>query len=195
MSERRETMEPALDRMDDAGPEPQVGELLVARARRRDPQAFEELYRRHHRRVYALALRLTRDRHRAEELTQDAFVRAWEALAGFRGESSFATWLHGLAVRVFLEQARADRRRAERFEPADGLEAYLVEVRRALPETSLTLEKAVAGLPEGARLPLVLYAIEGYRYEEIARLLGVALGTVKAQIHRARRLLMEVLKP
>lgn len=188
-------MEPALDRTDAAEPDEQLGDLLVARARRRDPQAFEELYRQHHRRIYALALRLTRDRLRAEELTQDAFVRAWQALAGFRGESSFATWLHGLAVRVFLEQARADRRRTERFAPAGGLETYLVEVRRALPETSLTLEKALAGLPDGARIPFVLYAVEGYRYEEIARLLGVALGTVKAQIHRARRLLMEVLEP
>src|SRR5512147_1877958 len=116
-------MEPALERTD-ALPDQQLGELLVARARRRDPHAFEELYRHHHRRIYALALRLTRDRGRAEELTQDAFVRSWEALAGFRGESSFATWLHGLTVRVFLEQARADRRRQERFETANGLESY-----------------------------------------------------------------------
>jgi RNA polymerase sigma-70 factor (ECF subfamily) len=188
-------MEPALDRTNPAIPAPQVTKLLVVRARQRDPQAFEELYRQHHRRVYALALRLTRDRGRAEELTQDAFVRAWEALAGFRGDSSFATWLHGLAVRVFLEQSRAARRWAARIEAADDLERYLVEVRRALPETSLALEEAIAGLPDGARVPLVLYAVEGYRYEEIARLLGVALGTVKAQIHRARRLLMEVLEP
>lgn len=186
-------MEPALDRTDTTAPEPQVTELLVVRARQRDAHAFEELYRQHHRRIYALALRLTRDRGRAEELTQDAFVRAWEALAGFRGDSSFATWLHGLAVRVFLEQSRAARRWAERFEPADGLESYLGEARRALPETSLALEKALAGLPEGARVPLLLYAVEGYKYEEIAGLLGVAVGTIKAQIHRARRLLMEVL--
>jgi RNA polymerase sigma-70 factor (ECF subfamily) len=183
-------MQPALH-----SPEPPAAaDLLVERARRRDPRAFEELYRCHHRRVYGLALRLTRDACRAEELTQDAFVRAWEALPGFRGESAFATWLHGLTVRVFLESSRAERRRTERIEPADDSEMYLVEVRRALPETSLALEKAVAGLPDGARVPLVLYAVEGYSYEEIARLLGLALGTVKAQIHRARRLLMEVLQ-
>jgi len=187
-------MEPALDRTDTAISEPRVSELLVVRARQRDPRAFEELYRQHHRRVYALALRLTRDRGRAEELTQDAFVRAWEALAGFRGDSSFATWLHGLTVRVFLSQARAEKRWAERFEASDDREGYLVEVRRALPETSLALERALAGLPEGARVPLLLYAVEGYRYHEIAGLLGVALGTIKAQIHRARRLLMEVLE-
>src|SRR6185295_4443431 len=113
------TMEPALDRTETAGPQPQVAELLVVRARQGDARAFEELYRQHHRRIYALALRLTRDRGRAEELTQDAFVRAWEALAGFRGESSFATWMHGLTVRVFLSQARAEKRWAERFEASD----------------------------------------------------------------------------
>jgi RNA polymerase sigma-70 factor (ECF subfamily) len=185
-------MEPALNPLESV---PVVTELLVARAQRRDPRAFEELYRQHHRRIYALALRLTRDAGRAEELTQDAFVRAWEVLPAFRGDSAFATWLHGLAVRVFLEQSRAERRRTERIETAGDLEVYLVAVRRAMPETSLALEKAIAGLPDGARVPLVLYAVEGYKYDEIAGLLGLALGTVKAQIHRARRLLLEILKP
>jgi RNA polymerase sigma-70 factor, ECF subfamily len=184
-------MQPALN-----SPEPPLpADLLVARARRRDPHAFEELYRLHHRRIYGLALRLARDAGRAEELTQDAFVRAWEILPGFRGDSSFATWLHGLTVRVFFEHSRAERRRTERIEAADDLDIYLAEVRRALPETSLALEKAIAGLPDGARVPLVLYAVEGYSYEEIAHLLGLALGTIKAQIHRARRLLTEVLHP
>ena len=173
---------------------PPISELLVARARGGDARAFEELYRLSSRRIYALALRLTRDGGRAEELTQDTFVRAWEALAAFRGDSSFATWLHGLAVRVWLEQSRALRRREERFETAGDLSVYLTAVQRAMPETSLALERAIAALHAGARTMLILYAIEGYRYEEIARLLDVALGTVKAQIHRARRLLMEALQ-
>lgn len=185
-------MEPARPQADPGTPP--VPELLVARARRGDARAFEELYHAHSRRIYALALRLTRDAGRAEELTQDAFVRAWETLGSFREESAFATWLHGLAVRVWLEKSRADRRRDERFARVDevALSGYLAEVRRAMPETSLTLERAIAALPEGARTVLVLYAVEGYRYEEIARLLDIAVGTVKAQIHRARRLLMEV---
>jgi RNA polymerase sigma-70 factor (ECF subfamily) len=195
-------MEPALDssetgREPSAEPASAIADLLVARARRRDPHAFEELYSQNRQRIYALALRLTRQARRAEELTQDAFVRAWEALPGFRGDSAFATWLHGLAVRVFLEQARAERRRTERIESAADLELYVDEIRRALPgttATSLALEKAIAGLPDGARVPLVLYAVEGYTYEEIARLLGLALGTIKAQIHRARRLLKEILQ-
>ena len=172
-----------------------IVDLLVVRARARDARAFEELYRRHHGRIYALALRLTRDATRAEELTQDAFVRAWETLPGFRGDSSFATWLHGVTVRVFLERSRADRKWEERIATAEDLSGYLLEVQRAMPETSLALERAIASLPDGARTALVLYAVEGYRYEEIARMLGLALGTVKAQIHRARRLLMEVLQP
>lgn len=190
-------MEPALDSIERSPASPEIADLLAERARRRDPSAFEELYRQCHRRIYALALRLTRDAGRAEEVTQDAFVRAWEALPAFRGDSSFATWLHGLAVRVYLEQSRAERRRTERIETPADLEAYLAAVRRTMPEAmeaGLALEKAVAGLPDGARVPLVLYAVEGYTYEEIARLLGLALGTVKAQIHRARRLLTEALQ-
>ncbi|HEX7181037.1 MAG TPA: RNA polymerase sigma factor [Thermoanaerobaculia bacterium] len=173
---------------------PEITELLVVRARARDARAFEELYRQHHGRIYALALRLTRDATRAEELTQDAFVRAWETLPAFRGDSSFATWLHGVTVRVFLERSRADRKWEERIATAEDLSGYLMEVQRAMPETSLALERAIASLPDGARTALVLYAVEGYRYEEIARMLGLALGTIKAQIHRARRLLMEVLQ-
>lgn len=168
-----------------------VAEILVARAREGDTRAFEDLYRAHHRRIYALALRMTGDVGRAEEVTQEAFVQAWESLPGFRGESSFGTWLHGLTVHVALRHERTERRREARIETTDDLSAYAAEVRRALPETSIALERAVAALPDGARRVLVLHDIEGYRYEEIARLLGIALGTVKAQLHRARKLIME----
>jgi RNA polymerase sigma-70 factor (ECF subfamily) len=169
-----------------------AADILVERARRGDARAFEELYRLHHRRIYALALRMTREPGRAEELTQDAFVEAWRALPSFRGESAFATWLHGVAARVVLRQMRTERRWEERNEAA-----YLAEVRRAMPsipETTIALERAIASLPDGARSVLVLHDVEGYKYEEIARLLGVALGTVKAQLHRARRLVMEALE-
>lgn len=175
-------------------PEPDPTEMLVARARRGDARAFEELYRLHHRRIYALALRMTRDAGRAEEMTQEAFVTAWGSLPSFRGESAFGTWLHGLAARVILRQMRSERRWEERNEAAAGLAEYLGEARRAMPETNLTLERAIASLPDGARAVLVLHDVEGYKYEEIARLLGVALGTVKAQLHRARRLVMETLE-
>ncbi|HYO15790.1 MAG TPA: sigma-70 region 4 domain-containing protein, partial [Thermoanaerobaculia bacterium] len=84
-----------------------------------------------------------------------------------------------------------ERRREARIEAADDLSGYAAEVRRAMPETSIGLERAVAALPDGARRVLVLHDIQGYRYEEVARLLGIAVGTVKAQLHRARKLVME----
>ena len=171
-------------------PAPDPAEMLVARARRGDSRAFEELYRLHHRRVYALALRMARDTSRAEEMTQEAFVRAWQALSSFRSESAFGTWLHSLAVRVILRQMRSDQRWEERRDMA----GYLSEVRRAMPETSLDLERAIASLPDRARTVLLLHDVEGYRYEEIAQRLGVALGTVKAQLHRARKLATEALE-
>lgn len=170
-----------------------VTEILVVRARAGDARAFEELYRVHHRRIYALALRMTGDVARAEEITQEAFVQAWESLPGFRGESAFGTWLHGLAVHVALRHERTERRKEARIEASGDLSAYAAEIRRALPETSIALERAVAALPDGARRVLVLHDVVGYRYEEIARLLGIAVGTVKAQLHRARKLVMETL--
>lgn len=172
------------------GPAP-VAEILVVRAREGDSKAFEELYRAHHRRVYALALRMTGSPAPAEEVTQEAFVQAWEALPSFRGESAFGTWLHGIAVRVALRHGRTERRRKARVE-ADETALASATVGRA-PETSLGLEKAVAALPHGARRVLVLHDVLGYRHEEVARLLGIAVGTVKAQLHRARKLVMEAL--
>jgi RNA polymerase sigma-70 factor (ECF subfamily) len=166
-----------------------VAEILVVRAREGDSKAFEELYRAHHRRVYALALRMTGRAATAEEVTQETFVRAWEALPSFRGESAFGTWLHGITVRVALRHGRTERRRKARIETDESALAGAA-VRRA-PEAALSLEKAVAALPEGARQVLVLHDVVGYRYEEVARLLGIAVGTVKAQLHRARKLVME----
>ncbi len=169
-----------------------VAEILVVRAREGDSKAFEELYRAHHRRVYALALRMTGSASLAEEVTQEAFVQAWEALPSFRGESAFGTWLHGIAVRVVLRHGRTERRRKSRVE-ADETALAGATVGPA-PETSLGLEKAVAALPSGARRVLVLHDVLGYRHEEVARLLGIAVGTVKAQLHRARKLVMEALE-
>lgn len=169
---------------------PDPSEMLVARARRGDSRAFEELYRLHHRRIYAFALRMTRDAARGEEATQETFVQAWRALTSFRGDSAFSTWLHALAMRIVLREARKDQRWDERKD----LGRYLAETRRAMPETNLALERAIASLPDGARTVLILHDIEGHRYEEIAQMLGVALGTVKAQLHRARRLAKEALE-
>lgn len=170
-----------------------AGELLVAQACRGDEGAFEQLYRAHVGRVHALTLRLTDDARHAEELTQDVFVRAWERLASFRGESAFGTWLHRLAVNVVLGDRRSAWRRVRRVTPAGDLLELEAEVRAVPPGLRLDLDTAIAGLPPGARTVFVLHDIEGYDHGEIAGLTGIAVGTSKAQLFRARRLLREAL--
>lgn len=163
-------------------------ELLVERARRRDVEAFEALYREHRGQVHALALRLTRASRGAEELTQEVFVQAWRALPRFRGDSRFATWLHAITVRAHLQRQRSLRRR-ERWETSgEDVDTYAFAAKRAMAGTDIDLERAVAGLPDGAREVLVLHDIHGYRHREIGSMLGIAEGTSKAQLHRARRL-------
>jgi RNA polymerase sigma-70 factor (ECF subfamily) len=169
-------------------------ETLVERAQAGDGQAFEALYRRLVGRIYALCLRMSRDAQRAEELTQDVFVRAWERMGSFRGDSKFSTWLHRLAVNVVLQAGRSRGRRESREELVEDPGRYLRRVKEAMPGTRLDLERAIAELPEGAREVLVLRDIQGFKYQEIADMQGVALGTVKAQIHRARKMVRERLE-
>jgi RNA polymerase sigma-70 factor (ECF subfamily) len=162
-----------------------------------DRQAFERLYRRHVNRVYSLCARMVGDRARAEELTQDVFVRAWEKLRLFRGDSSFATWLHRLAVNVVLNERKTESRRRTRFEDAPeegGMDAYAGVVGMALaPGDLVDLEQAITRLPPGARRVFVLHDVEGFKHEEIADMLGVTTGATKAQLHRARMLLRRIL--
>ena len=168
-----------------------MGERQV---RLHDPRAeFEAIYREHHRRVYAIALRLARDPDRAEEIVQDAFVRAWRSLPSFNGDSRLSTWLHSVAVNAALDAVRARSRRDARLDPDVDLDRYAAEVGRAMPGADLDLERAVASLPEGAREIVILHYIEGYPCAEIAERLGVVEGTVKSQLHRARKLLKEAL--
>lgn len=165
---------------------------LVRRAQRGETGAFETLYRRNAGRVYALCLRMTADASRAEELTQDAFLRAWERLGSFRGESRFSTWLHGLTVNLVLGDRRTRSRRPKAEGDPGRLERMPGAAAKAQGERR-DLEKAIAALPEGARTVFVLHDIEGYRHDEIAAFTGVTAGTSKAQLHRARRLLREAL--
>ena len=160
----------------------------------RDPAAFEALYRAHYRHVYAVTLRMTCDASRAEDLTQEVFVRVWEKLPTFRGESALGTWIHAVAVRTTLQAMRGDSRREARVTATDQPERYAAAARGAMPETAVDLERAIARLPAGARAVLLLHDVHGYRYHEIAEMLGVSLGTVKSQLHRARRLMMEALE-
>lgn len=173
-----------------AGPEHD----LVARARAGDTAAFECLYRAHVGRVYAICLRMVGDAGRAEVLTQDTFVRAWQTLGGFRGESAFGSWLYRVAVNVVLVDLRGARRRTARVAVTDDLEAFDRPAAAPAAEAAMDLEAAVAALPPQARAVLVLHDVEGYRHDEIAAQMGIAPGTSKAHLHRARQLLREVLK-
>ena len=168
-------------------------EALVRRAQAGDTGAFEALYRRLVGRIYALCLRMSRDPQRAEELTQDVFVRVWERMGSFRGDSQFTTWLHRLAVNVVLQAGRTKGRRESREHLVEDPGEYMGRVTREMPGTRVDIERAIAALPAGARTVLILRDIEGYKYDEIAEMQGVALGTVKAQIHRARKMMKEKL--
>ena len=167
---------------------------LVRRARDGDETAFRELYHEHAGRIYALCLRLTGDAGAAEERTQDVFVRAWERLATFRGESAFGTWLHRLTVNVVLMERRGSRRRERRVAPASDDPVFERAAAAPAGADRLDLERAIALLPAGAREVFVLFDVEGYSHEEIAGMCGIAIGTSKAQLFRARRLLREMLE-
>lgn len=167
-------------------------ESSVRRAQAGDHDAFAVLYRAHVGRIHALCLRLEGDSARAAELTQDVFVRAWQRLGTFRGESSFATWLHRLAVNVVLSDRRSAFRRGRRLLSTGEPERF--ERASECPAgADLDLEGAIARLPAGARAVFVLHDVEGYTHEEIADSAGIAPGTSKAQLFRARRLLREML--
>jgi len=171
-----------------------VTDDLVARAQAGDQTAFRELYREHAGRVYALCLRLTGDSRDAEERTQDVFVRLWDKLRSFRGDSAFSSWLHRLAVNVVLNERRTTGRRERRVMPAEDLDNVAGAQHAAPLHLNIDLERAIAELPDGAREVFVLYDIEGYGHGEIAQLVGIAEGTSKAQLFRARRLLREKLE-
>jgi RNA polymerase sigma factor (sigma-70 family) len=171
---------------------------IEARARRGDADAFEELYRAHAGRIYGLCLRMTADAGKARELTQDVFVQAWEALPEFRGQSSITTWLHRIAVNAMLMQKRSEQRRLARVALADDDDDDAVAAAAgATPPadvaTAIDLERAVAALPPGVRRAFVLHDIEGYSHEEIASMTGLAAGTLRAQLHRARQILIKAL--
>ena len=164
---------------------------LVRRARRGDVEAFERLYRDHVGRIYAVSLRMVADAALAEELTQEAFVRAWRKLGSFRGTSAFGTWLHRLAVNVTLDALRARQRWRERFSEEQPERPAVAPARD--PDGSLDLERSIAELPPRARAVFVLHDVEGYKHREIARLLDLSVGACKAHLHRARRRLREEL--
>jgi RNA polymerase sigma-70 factor (ECF subfamily) len=165
----------------------------VERAAGGDAGAFEAVYRTHLSRVHSLVRRMTAGRD-ADELTQDVFVRLWQKLGTFRGDSSFTTWLHRLAVNVVIERFRTDQVRRARMH--DGEDIF--EVLPGPPQTrdlGMDFETALEKLPDGAREIFVLHDVEGYKHHEIATLLAISAGTSKAQLHRARMMLRKHLGP
>jgi RNA polymerase sigma-70 factor (ECF subfamily) len=166
---------------------------LVRAAGSGDAKAFEALYRQHSRRVYGVVWRLCGGHSaRADDLVQEAFIRAWQALPGFRFQSAFSTWLHRLAVNTALMELRG-RSGGEDLETDDAALEW-----QASPDSAgmrmreqIDLERAVSALPERARAVLVLHDIEGWKHEEIAAELAMAVGSSKAHLHRARKLLRE----
>jgi RNA polymerase sigma-70 factor (ECF subfamily) len=167
----------------------------IRRAQAGDIDAFELLYREHAGRVFALCLRLQGGNSAdATELMQDVFIKAWRRIATFRGDSAFSSWLHRMAVNTMLENARTDGRRVARVLPMDDTSLLPGAARSSGVELKMDMENAIASLPKGARLAFVLHDVEGYQHQEIAEQLSVSVGTVKAQLHRARRLLRERLE-
>lgn len=188
-------------------PLPVVAEVpidpIVQAAQRGDDAAFASLYDAHSARVFALCVGLAGDRATAAELVQDVFVRVWERMGTFRGECSFTTWLHRVAVNTALESERKGRRRSLRVLIAadlrlerDGSEARMPDapVNGKDAGLSMDLEQAIGRLPAGARAVFVLHDIEGFQHAEIGERLGIAEGTSKAHLFRARRLLREMLE-
>ena len=164
----------------------------IRKAQTGNAAAFEALYRMHVDKVYGLCLRMTGNVAEAEDCTQDAFIQAWSKLHKFRGESAFGTWLHRVAVNTVLGRMRKSRREQDRIRA-------VTEVSQ-VPETIgdsgglRDLEQAIDELPSGARHVFVLHAVYGYSHDETGGMLGIAAGTSKAQLHRARRLLAQQLK-
>ena len=164
----------------------------ISRAQRADAKAFESLYRLHVDRVYGLCLRMTGNVAEAEDCTQEAFIQAWSKMDKFRGDSAFGTWIHRIAVNAVLGRMRKSKRERDRIQLAS--EEVLSPASINDDGELRDLSDAVNRLPEGARHVFVLYGVYGYSHEEAGNMLGIAAGTSKAQLHRARRLLAQQLE-
>jgi RNA polymerase sigma-70 factor, ECF subfamily len=167
---------------------------LVTQAKSGDHDAFAEIYRIHVGRVYGICLRIFGDHLRAEEATQKVFVRLWMKLHLFRGESSFGSWLHRIALNVALNELKASASMAIQRSSLDDFQVETLTQENCSREIQMDLEKAIAALPTGARVVFVLHEIEGLNHKDIADKLGLANGTSKAQLSRARKLLRGALK-
>ncbi len=168
---------------------------LVRKASEGDKTAFRELFDRNSSRVYAFCMRLSADPDTAQELTQDSFIKAWEKLDSFRYQSKFSTWLHSIAMNEFLMYKRSKKRFMQRFIQTEDVIHYEKpgQPLSASHGENIDLERAISKLPKQARTVFVLHDVEGYKHNEISELINIEIGTSKAHLHRARRLLREEL--
>ncbi|HWT00807.1 MAG TPA: RNA polymerase sigma factor [Pyrinomonadaceae bacterium] len=182
----------------EAGAQPESDQQLAKNAAGGDMAAFEELYRRHNRRVYALCLRMTQNQSEAEDLAQEVFINLFRKVGSFRGDSAFTTWLHRMTVNQVLMHFRKRSVKLEKTTEEGETPVQVVhgtENPNAMPVIDrIALDKAIAQLPPGYRSVFVLHDIEGHEHEEVARMLGVAVGTSKSQLHKARLRLRALLK-
>lgn len=153
-------------------------------------QAFEMIYQRYHRRTYSLCLRMTNSQTEAEDLTQEVFIQLFRKIGSFRGDSAFSTWLHRLTVNQVLMHFR--RRSVKNEKTSDDGEVPEQTVHGTANPNKMpvidriALKNAIAELPNGYRNVFVLHDVEGYEHEEVARMMGISIGTSKSQLHKAR---------
>ncbi len=171
---------------------------LARGAARGDMAAFEEIYNRHHRRVYSICLRMLQNTSEAEDLTQDVFIQLYRKIGSFRGDSAFTTWLHRMTVNQVLMHFR---KRTVKFEKTteEGETPVQIVSGSANPERmrivdKIALDNAIEQLPAGYKNVFVLHDVEGFEHEEVARILGCSVGTSKSQLHKARLKLQKLLK-
>lgn len=164
---------------------------LVTKATSGDQQAFYQLYEMHHKRVYGLCWRMLADKSSAEDVCQEVFVQVWQKLDSFKGNSKFSTWLHSVTTNIVLSHLRKHKNWLQRV---FSIEDQIVEEHGEQMQEISQLDKHILKLPERARLVFVLFAVEGYRHEEIGKMLNMAVGSSKAQYHRAKSLLKEWLE-
>ena len=171
---------------------------LATAASKGDMPSFEEIYTRHHRRVYSICLRMLQNTSEAEDLTQDVFIQLYRKIGSFRGDSAFTTWLHRMTVNQVLMHFR---KRTVKFEKTteEGETPDQVVTGTANPERmrivdKIALDNAIAQLPEGYKNVFVLHDVEGFEHEEVARILGCSVGTSKSQLHKARLKLQKLLR-
>lgn len=152
--------------------------------------AFEMLYVRHHRRTYSLCLRMTKNVTEAEDLTQEVFVQLFRKVGSFQGKSAFSTWLHRLTVNQVLMHFRKRSVKSEKTSETGDMPDQIVsgsENHRKMPIVDrIAITNAISELPKGYRSVFILHDVEGYEHEEVARILGISVGTSKSQLHKAR---------